>query len=112
MVQFAIQILMIRLSNFHSCQIHVFFKTIPYFPVSEMANTSMTVPWSEGTLEDFSDLHSAIEAGQTQKFSGADTDSCPEDDEEEDDVVEEEPSPDDHGECHCHVIHCFRLGLF
>ena len=67
-----------------------------------MASTSMTVPWSEGTLEDFSDLHSAIEAGQTQKFSGSDPDSCPEDDEEEeeDDVVEEEPSPDDHGECH------------
>ncbi len=67
-----------------------------------MASTSMTVPWSEGTLEDFSDLHSAIEAGQTQKFSAADQDSCPEDegdeeDEEEDDVVEEEPSPDDHG---------------
>ena len=67
-----------------------------------MSQTSMTVPWSDGGLEDFSDLHSAIRDGRTQTYSGeeasnseagSDQESGNESDEEE-----VEPSPDDHGD--------------
>ena len=63
----------------------------------------MTVPWSEGGLEDFSDLHSAIGNDLTQKFTGeedydseagSDQESESENDSDEEEV---EPSPDDHG---------------
>ena len=71
---------------------------------SEVTQTSMTVPWSEGGLEDFSDLHSAIDGGLTQKFSGEldyDSESGSDDPESasgnESDEEEVEPSPDDHG---------------
>ena len=63
----------------------------------------MTVPWSEGGLEDFGDLHSAIDDGLTQKFTGEeDYDSEAGSDQEsesgnESDEEEVEPSPGDHG---------------
>ena len=71
-----------------------------------MAKTTMSVPWSEGSPGDFSDLHEAIRSGTTERFSSADQSETPPEvpgedgfsDSEDDDEVEAEPSPDDHGE--------------
>ena len=70
------------------------------------AKTTMSVPWTEGDDEDFSELHEALRSGRTQGFSAADPSETrsevPEGegftDSEDDDEVEVEPSPDDHGE--------------
>jgi hypothetical protein len=67
-----------------------------------MSNISMTVPWSEGALDDFGDLHEALKSGKTQKFSSDDNipESGSEDDQgsdSEEEEIEVEPSPDDHG---------------
>jgi len=69
-----------------------------------MAKTSMSVPWGEGSAEDFSELHEALKAGKTKKFSAADDSDAQgaagfsdSENDADDDEVEVEPSPDDHG---------------
>ena len=66
-----------------------------------MSKTSITVPWSEGKAEDFTELHEALSSGKTENFSAHDQEDCGEnkfsESESEEDEAEVEPSPDDHG---------------